>query len=139
MVETGETVMAGRGVVGAGIGLFGWRPGEFAGLHSSLVSHTSEHRELRKFAGKQILVMGGGQSALESAALLHECGAEVEIVARARQIRWLGGVVSRTFQHGLGSAGSKILYSPSEGGPGGISQVVCGPRFVRQLAPANLN
>src|SRR5260370_12178733 len=133
MVETGETVMAGRVVVAAGIGSFAWRPAEFAGLHSSLVSHTSEHRELRKFAGKQILVMGGGQSALESAALLHECGAEVEIVARARQIRWLGGVVSRTFQHGLGSAVSKLLYAPTDVGPAGISQVVARPDLVRQL------
>src|SRR5260370_15987846 len=50
ILETGETVIAGRVVVAAGIGSFAWRPAEFAGLHSSLVSHTSEHRELRKFA-----------------------------------------------------------------------------------------
>ncbi len=119
LLETGETVIAGRVVVAAGIGSFAWRP--------------SEHRELRKFAGKQILVIGGGQSALESAALLHECGAEVEIVARARQIRWLGGAVSRTFQHGLGPTVSKLLYAPTDVGPAGISQVVARPDLVRQL------
>ena len=39
---------------------------------------------------------------LESAALLHEIGANVEIVARTQQIRWLGGVVSRTIHRGFG-------------------------------------
>jgi len=34
----------------------------------------------KRFAGKQVLVVGSGQSALESAALLHE-SAQVEIVA----------------------------------------------------------
>jgi len=48
-----------------------------------------------------MLVIGSGQSALESAALLYESGAEVEVVARAPQINWLGGLVSRTIQHGL--------------------------------------
>jgi len=79
-----------------------------------------------------VLVIGSGQSALESAALLHESGAEVEIVARARQIRWLGGLVSRTMQHGLGTI-SKLLYAPTDVGPAGISQVVARPDLVRRF------
>jgi hypothetical protein len=80
-----------------------------------------------------VLVIGSGQSALESAALLHEGGAEVEIVARTRQIRWLGGVVSRTFQHGLGPVVSKLLYAPTDVGPAGISQIVARPDLVRRF------
>ena len=37
------------------------------------------------------MVVGSGQSALESAALLHESGADVEIVARGPGIVWLAG------------------------------------------------
>jgi hypothetical protein len=133
LLETGETVIAGRVVVAAGIGSFAWRPSQFAGLPSSLVSHTCENRGLQAFSGSRVLVIGSGQSALESAALLHECGAEVEIVARTRQIRWLGGAVSRTFQHGLGPTVSKLLYAPTDVGPAGISQVVARPDLVRQL------
>lgn len=133
LLETGETVIAGRVVVAAGIGSFAWRPAEFAELPSSLASHTSEHRELRAFAGKEILVIGGGQSALESAALLHEFGAEVQIVARARQIRWLGGAISKTFQHDLGPTVSKLLYAPTDVGPAGISQIVARPDLTRRL------
>jgi FAD-dependent urate hydroxylase len=133
MLQDGETILARRLVVAAGIGSFSWRPPEFAGLPSSLTSHTSEHREFRTFAGKQVLVIGSGQSALESAALLHESGAEVEVVARARHIRWLGGLVSRTMQHGLGPVISKLLYAPTDVGPAGISKVVARPDLVRKM------
>jgi len=133
ILEKGSSIFARRVVVAAGIGSFAWRPPEFANLPSYLASHTSEHREFQRFAGKRVLVVGSGQSALESAALLHESGAEVEIVARARQIRWLGGVVSRTIQHGFGPTISKLLYAPTDVGPAGISQIVARPDLVRQL------
>lgn len=133
ILETGDTMIAGRVVVAAGIGSFALRPPQFAGLPSSLVSHTCEHRELGAFSGKRVLVIGSGQSALESAALLQEGGADVEIVARTRNIRWLGGAVSRTFQHGLGPTVSKLLYAPTDVGPAGISQIVARPDLVRKF------
>src|SRR5260370_13508752 len=131
--EKGSTVFARRVVVAAGIGSFAWRPPQFANLPSSLASHTSEHREFQRFAGKRVLVVGSGQSALESAALLRESGAEVEIVARARQIRWPGGLVSRTIHRGLSSEISKLLYAPTDVGPAGISQIVARPDLVGQF------
>jgi hypothetical protein len=132
----GEPVIARRLAIAAGIGSFAWRPREFASIPRSLASHTSEHRDFAKFDGKQVLVVGSGQSALESAALLHESGAEVEVVARARQIRWLGGVVSRTMQHGLGTTVSRLLYAPTDVGPAGISQIVARPDWVRRFPRA---
>jgi hypothetical protein len=42
------------------------------------------------FAGRRVAVVGGGQSALESAALLNEAHADVEVFAREHGIRWLG-------------------------------------------------
>jgi thioredoxin reductase len=133
VLEEGETVLARRVVVAAGIGSFAWRPPEFANLPSSLASHTSENREFGEFVGRKVLVVGGGQSALESAALLHESGAEVEIVARAHQIHWLGGLVSRTIQFGLGPTVSKLLYAPTDVGPAGISQIVARPDLTRRF------
>ena len=132
-LDTGETIFALRVVIAAGIGSFAWRPPQFANLPNSLASHSCEHRDLRSFAGKRVLVIGSGQSALESAALLHESGAEVEIAARKRQIRWLGGLVSRTFQRRLGAAVSKLLYAPTDVGPAGISQIVARPDLTRRF------
>ena len=131
--EKGDAVVATRLVIAAGIGSFAWRPPQFAGLPGSLVSHTSEHRPFRSFSGKQVLVIGGGQSALESAALLHENGAEVEIVARTHEIRWLGGLVSRTIQRGLGPSISRLLYASTDVGPAGICHIVARPDLVRRF------
>jgi cation diffusion facilitator CzcD-associated flavoprotein CzcO len=133
LLEKGETVMARRVVIAAGISSFAWRPPEFARIDSSLASHTSGHRNFARFAGKRVLVIGGGQSALESAALLHENRALVEIIARTHAIRWLGGVVSRTIQGGLGPKLSKVLYAPTDVGPAGISQIVARPDLVRRF------
>ena len=133
ILESGEEVNSRRVVVATGIHSFAWRPPEFQGLPSTLASHTSEHCDLRRFAGKQVLVLGGGQSALESGALLQEGGAEVEIVARARRIHWLQGWTSKTLHHRLGKFTSRLLYAPTDVGPAGISQLMARPDLLRQL------
>ncbi|MER6083282.1 NAD(P)/FAD-dependent oxidoreductase [Streptomyces sp. NPDC001833] len=52
------------------------------------VSHTSHHTDLSVYAGRRVAVIGGGQSALESAALLHEAGAETQVLVRERTVLW---------------------------------------------------
>ena len=59
------------------------RPAEYNDLPPELVSHTADHAQFDSFAGKRVVVIGGGQSALESAALLHEAGAGVQLVSRS--------------------------------------------------------
>ncbi|WP_079050895.1 MULTISPECIES: FAD-dependent oxidoreductase [unclassified Streptomyces] len=53
-----------------------------------LVSHTSHHTDLSPYSGRSVAVVGGGQSALESAALLHEAGAEVRVLVREPRVLW---------------------------------------------------
>src|SRR3954469_11655300 len=84
-----QVYAAGRVVVAAGVGTFARRPPCFAALGPELVSHTMDHHDLAAFAGRRVAVIGGGQSALESAALLHELGADVEVLVRNRNVRWL--------------------------------------------------
>jgi hypothetical protein len=78
----GEVFQSRRVFLATGIGNFAWRPEEFDGIPPALVSHCSQHSDLSRFKGRRVVVIGGGQSALESAALLHESGAEVEVVVR---------------------------------------------------------
>ena len=132
-LSDGEVLGSRRVVVAAGIGSFAWRPPEFDGLPVELASHTSEHPDLGKFTGKKVLVVGGGQSALESAALLHEGGAEAEVIARTRTIHWLQGSLSRTLHHGLGKYVRSILYAPTDVGPAGISRLMARPDLLRRL------
>jgi cation diffusion facilitator CzcD-associated flavoprotein CzcO len=132
--ETGEEMTTRRVVIAAGIGSFARRPPVFDGLPPSLVSHASEHCDLSKFGGKEVLVLGSGQSALESAALLHENGADkVEVVGRARQIHWLQGRLSKLLHHGAGKFIRHLLYAPTDVGPAALSQLLARPDLLRCL------
>jgi FAD-dependent urate hydroxylase len=125
----GETLTVDRVVVAAGIAAFAHIPRAFRELSPDVVSHASHHVDLGRFAGRRVLVVGGGQSALESAALLYEGGAKVELAARAGGVHWLG-------QHGwLRSLGpvSTLLYAPPEVGPPLLSQLVRNPGWVHRL------
>lgn len=132
-LRDGEMLRTRRVIIACGIQPFAWRPLEFRGLPSSLVTHTSEHHDFGGGAGKTVLVIGGGQSALESAALLHEAGAEVEVIARASSIQWLQGWASTTLHWRMGKLTARLLYAPTDVGPAGISQILARPDLFRKL------
>ncbi|WP_049577713.1 NAD(P)-binding domain-containing protein [Streptomyces sp. SBT349] len=67
---------------------FACRPGALRGLPTALASHSSDHRDLSRFHGTDVAVVGAGQAALETAALLAEAGARPTVVARAGALRW---------------------------------------------------
>jgi FAD-dependent urate hydroxylase len=134
--ETGEAIKSRRVVVAAGVGPFVCRPMEFQHLPSSLASHTSAHRDFGDLGGKEVLIIGSGQSALESGALLHERGASVEIITRSSKVHWLQGRLSRTLHHGLGKFTRQLLYAPTDVGPAGLSHLMARPDLLRQLPRA---
>jgi len=129
LLNDGEVWKSRRLVVATGIGSFAHRPTEFSGLPVALASHTSEHADLSRFAGQKILVIGAGQSALESAALLHESGADVEVLVRTPMVRWLW---RRPWIHTFKPLGH-LLYAPPDVGPAGISHLVARPDLYRRF------
>lgn len=88
-LEDGRVVQSAVVVMAVGVYYFANWPEEYAGLPGELVSHSFEHGDFSKFAGKELVIIGGGQSAVEYGALLHEIGAKVHLVSR-RSINWLG-------------------------------------------------
>jgi hypothetical protein len=74
-----------------------------------------------------VVVIGAGQSALESAALIREAGGEVEVVVRAPNVHWLGW---RARLQKLGPI-AKLLYSPYDIGPAGVSRIVAIPDSMK--------
>ncbi len=128
-LDDGEQVDADRVVVATGIAAFAYVPEQFRGLPVDSASHAWGHPDLRRFAGQRVLVVGGGQSALESAALLHEGGADVAVVTRAPGVHWLG---QRSWLRSLGPV-STLLYAPPEVGPPLLSQLVRFPGAVHRL------
>jgi cation diffusion facilitator CzcD-associated flavoprotein CzcO len=91
-VETmdGAHVHARRVVVATGLARQALRPEAFADIPAEFASHASEHSDLGIFRGRRVAVVGRGQSACESAVLLHEAGADVELICRG-DVHWLGG------------------------------------------------
>jgi FAD-dependent urate hydroxylase len=84
----GRVIQSRAVVMAPGLHYYAHRPAEYDGLPPDLVSHTGDHAVLDRFGGQTVAVMGGGQSAVETAALLHERGAQVHLIAR-RPIVWL--------------------------------------------------
>ena len=63
-------------------------PDQLAGLPIELRSHSADHFDLSALKGKEVLVVGAGQSATETAAILREEGVSVRLLARATSLLW---------------------------------------------------
>jgi FAD-dependent urate hydroxylase len=87
-LDSGEAIEASSVVVANGLAGFAHVPAQLAALTpggpsaAGLLSHSSQHHQMATLAGRDVAVIGAGQSALEGAALLHEAGASVQLVAR---------------------------------------------------------
>ena len=86
LTASGEACRARRVVVATGITHFGWMPPELENQSPDLVSHSSRHTDVAGFKGRTVAVVGGGSSAIDLAALLHEAGAAVQVIARRHSI-----------------------------------------------------
>ncbi|HSQ64984.1 MAG TPA: NAD(P)-binding domain-containing protein [Polyangiaceae bacterium] len=78
----GSCFHARRVVVAVGLAYFAQVPAPLAHLPPDLVTHTSRHATYDGWNGRRVIVIGTGQSALESAAALRESGAAVTLVFR---------------------------------------------------------
>ncbi|MEV0391021.1 NAD(P)-binding domain-containing protein [Nonomuraea sp. NPDC050643] len=87
-LTSGEFVPARTAVLALGFLPFAHRPGSLAALPPEVSTHSSDHREPSAFAGRDVTVVGAGQSALETATLLAEAGASVRILARTGTLAW---------------------------------------------------
>jgi FAD-dependent urate hydroxylase len=123
-LATGERLSARKVVVAVGIEHFAYIPPPLAALPASVCTHSSAHNDLAVFSGREVIVVGAGQSALESAALLHEQGASVQVLARTQALAWGGQplppdrpLLRRLIEPeaGLGSGWNTWLYSNCPG------------------------
>jgi hypothetical protein len=129
-LDDGTRVSARRVVIACGIAPFEHIPAGFEDLPAERVSHTAHHRDLSAFAGLRVAVVGGGQSAFESAALMGELGAaRVEVLVRKRAVVWLRGHGVKKVFGRLGG----IVYAPTDVGPLWYSRLVEKPDLFRHL------
>jgi hypothetical protein len=86
----GETVLAQRVLLATGIEQFKHMPDFLGGLPPELVSHSSQYGPTDYVAQKRVAVLGGGASALDLAALLHERGVDTSLIARQPAVEFHG-------------------------------------------------
>jgi FAD-dependent urate hydroxylase len=130
----GARVHARRVVLATGLGRQAFRPEAFADIPAEFASHASEHSDLGIFRGRRVAVVGRGQSACESAALLREAGADVELICRG-EIHWLGG--SALPGRAAVEWFSKRLASPSGVGPFPLNWIAERPDLAHAM-PAEM-
>jgi hypothetical protein len=82
----GETLRAREVVVAAGISHFAYLPPVLSGHSTEFVTHSYEHADLSRFRDCAVAVIGGGASAVDIAAGLHDAGADVTLIARRDSI-----------------------------------------------------
>ena len=128
-LEDGARFEARRVVVAVGISHFSYVPGLLSHLPEQLLTHSSAHHDCSVFRGKKVTIIGAGASAVDMAALMHESGVDVTLLARASKIR---------FHDGPGSGRRSLwqrLRNPSSGlGPGWKSRIYTdAPGMFRHL------
>ena len=108
-LQDGEEIRSARVVVATGVGPFRKKPPVFQSLSPQHVTHCYESRDVRRLAGKRVAVIGAGQSALETAALIHEADGETEVISRRSYLRWIG---SHPWLHQMGPISSHLCSTP---------------------------
>lgn len=88
VLATGEVLPAQQVVVAAGHVAHRYVPPELRDAPADRLSHSADHRDFQRFAGKDVAVVGAGQSALETAALLREGGANPVVLVRKESVAW---------------------------------------------------
>ena len=127
----GREMLARTVVVAVGVRQFAYVPPFADGLSAQLVSHTGDHVDLDRFRGARVALVGAGQSALECAALLHDEGARVEVIARG-PVHWIHRLL---YEHG--GPVRHLLYPPSDVGPP-VLNWLCGAPLLMSRLPAPL-
>lgn len=136
VAEDDETIITKHVVVATGLARQQVRPAVFTGAPVEIVTHTSDHTNFDSFRGKRVAIVGRGQSACETAALLSEAGAHPEILCHG-PIRWLGGGQFAPRPQAVLKKFSSILAAPSAVGPFPLNWCVEAPNLVA-LLPARL-
>lgn len=132
-LDTGETFSARRVVLAVGVTHFEYLPDNLAHLPAQFLTHSAKHREVSAFKGRKVVVIGGGASALDLAGLLHEAGANVELVARKKELKF------HTKPTGTPRSWWKKLRHPDSGlGPGMRSRFFANAPWAFQFLPESV-
>jgi thioredoxin reductase len=87
-LDDGRVFTARRVVLAVGITHFEYVPSNLAHLPTECLSHSFHHSDPEEFRGRNVVVIGGGSSAVDLVAELHDSGAQVQLVARQPSLKF---------------------------------------------------
>ena len=132
-LDNGETCEAKRVILAVGITHFEYVPEALANLPEQYVSHSARHKDPGKLKGKDVVVLGGGASALDLAGLLHAAGAKVQLIARKPELNFHSKPTGKTRSFW------KRLRHPDSGlGPGLRSRFYASAPWAFRYLPESL-
>lgn len=132
-LSDGETAEARRVVLAIGITHFENVPANLVHLPSQFFSHSARHRDVEQFRGRSVVVIGTGASALDLAGLLHDAGANVELVGRKTELNFHSAPSSKP------RSWWQRLRHPSSGlGPGVRSRFFANSPWAFHYLPEHL-
>ncbi|GAC1680409.1 MAG: hypothetical protein PVS2B2_18750 [Candidatus Acidiferrum sp.] len=132
--DDGDSLFARHVVLAVGITHFSHVPSQLAHLSGEFLAHSAQYSELGCLRGKGVTVIGAGSSAIDLAALLHETGVDVQLVARANALKFHDKT-----SHDMPRSLWQRLRSPSSGlGPGLKSRVYANSPHLFRYLPENV-
>jgi thioredoxin reductase len=87
-LSDGSTVESRQVVLATGHMRFIHLPQELSGLPESHCEHSARVFDVQKYSGRDLTIIGAGQSGLETAALAHEAGARVRLLVRKSSVKF---------------------------------------------------
>ncbi len=135
VTAAGAEVDARHVVVAVGVTPFSHAPPPFDELLGGGVSFALDHQDYSQYAGRRVVVVGGGQGGLESAALAARAGADVELVVRS-QIHWFADREPHKPRGPLHQRLYRLAYPVVGYGPPPLNRVVQRPDLFAKLPPS---
>jgi thioredoxin reductase len=82
----GHSFKSKKVIIATGHDMHRHTPELFSNLPPELCTHSGDHRDMTRFKDKNVVIVGGGPSAIEVATLLHENQARVQLIARKPEV-----------------------------------------------------
>jgi pyruvate/2-oxoglutarate dehydrogenase complex dihydrolipoamide dehydrogenase (E3) component len=124
--------LADRVVIAVGVMPFAYVPPALHEVFGDRAGTAPTVRDADKYAGRRLLVIGGGQAGLESAGLAAQAGADVELVTRSR-VHWFADREPETPRGPLGQRIYRLAYPAVGYGPPPLNRLVLHPDLFAAL------
>ena len=133
--EAGSEVDARAVVLAVGAVPYAYAPPPLPGAGADGVRFATDLQDYGAYRSRRVVVVGGGQGGLESAALAARAGADVELLVRSR-LRWFADREPHRSRGRIGQRLYRLAYPVVGYGPPPLNRLVLHPDLLARLPAA---